>query len=157
MRIEFKAAEFSDEKILADLWVESNATPYRLPPPRVWLPWRKFEWAPPEAYRQTEVMQNSTNTEILRYSLREINKYWKFLFLWLIVCDGEAVGYLFVTASPKQAHEDQAALHEIYLPLEFRNRGIERQAVSFIEKFCEERELPLSHFVKPEWKLYEEE
>ncbi len=133
MAIEFKSAEISDEKVLTDLWIESF-----------------------DPTRRVELLQNFTKREIFHHCLREINQFWKFLHLWLILNDEKVIGYLFTSSSdaPYKKCNGKATIHEIYLMSQFRNHGIERQALYFFEEFCDERNLHLSFAIKPEWKLF---
>jgi ribosomal protein S18 acetylase RimI-like enzyme len=66
--------------------------------------------------------------------------------VWLIETDGDVAGYVVVTYGfSLEYHGRDAWVDEFFLRPEFRGRGVGRQALEFVAKFCRAQGLSAVH------------
>ena len=119
MRAKFKSATVSDEEVLMNLRRE----------------FCEFESFP-------NPLDEQTNRRVLRM-LIENEQAGR---IWMILIEGEAVGYVVLTFGYRLEYAGRDALiDELYLREKFRGFGIGKQTVAFIEEFCRAQNIKTVH------------
>lgn len=110
MQIKFKSAEISDEQILTELRHE---------------------------FSELEPFPNPLDDETNRAIVRQLIENERLGKIWLILVDGEAVGYIVLTYGYSLEYAGRDALiDELYLRENYRGCGIGKQTIEFVSEFC---------------------